>query len=147
MKLDRRRVLGREIWSADELDAHHRTTFALSVNLMLATTGCTARAEQVPSLIDALAWCSVFRDLDDDLRQGLNNVPSDAGSDWVAQSRLRGVAANERAVNEIARLDDPRARKTLSIFQRSIARFARSQPAPLTSPRRPRPASPRSEQA
>jgi hypothetical protein len=75
MRIDRLRVLGREAWSAEQLDEHHRRTFTLSVNLMLHTAGCTARAEQVPSLIDALAWCSVFRDLDDDQRKGLDNIP------------------------------------------------------------------------
>ncbi len=44
MQRDRRRVLGGEVWSREELDAHHHATFALSVNLMLQTAGCHARA-------------------------------------------------------------------------------------------------------
>lgn len=126
MRTDRVRVLGRERWSAEQLDVHHRRTFSLSVNLMLHTTGCTARAEQVPSLIDALAWCSVFRDLEDDLRKGLNNIPVGADvEEWTRESHTRAVACLEHSAAEIAALNDARARKILNIFQRSMEKFAR----------------------
>jgi hypothetical protein len=135
-------VLRNEVWTQDELDAHHRATFALSVNLLLTTTGCTARAEAVPSLIDAFAWCSVFRDLDDDLRKGLINIPCDAWEGgpparlaWADSAQLRAGIAIERAADEIAHLDDARSQKILGIFQTSIARFR--------SRRLPRPASDR----
>ncbi|MCM2315695.1 MAG: phosphatidic acid phosphatase, partial [Thermoanaerobaculia bacterium] len=75
MQRDRTRVVGHELWSDQELDEHNRRTFHLSVNLMLIVTGCEARAHQVPALVDALGWCSVFRDLEDDLGKGLVNVP------------------------------------------------------------------------
>lgn len=132
MQRDRQRVLGGEVWSAHDLDEHHRATFALSVNLMLTTAGCAARAEEVPALIDSLAWCSVFRDLDDDLRKGLINVPApvwNAGATahalWDRESQLRACAAIATASGEIARLEDPRARRILAIFQSSIERFAK----------------------
>ncbi len=125
MRVDRVRVLGHERWAADHLDAHHRRTFSLSVNLMLHTAGCTARAEDVPSLIDALAWCSVFRDLDDDLRKGLNNIPSGADvEDWARESHARACVNLQRSAPEIAALTDGRARKFLNVFQRSIEKFA-----------------------
>jgi hypothetical protein len=132
MQRDRRRVLDHEVWSAAQLDAHHRTTFARSVDLLLLTTRCSARAERVPSLVDALAWCSVFRDLDDDLRKGLVNVPLDVWSsgpaarvEWTRRSLARAREVVERASDEIARLADPNARRLLGIFQSSIAKFAR----------------------
>jgi len=126
MRVDRVRVLGREIWSAEELDAHHRRTFSLSVDLMLVTSGCTARAEEAPSLIDAFAWCSVFRDLDDDLSKGLINIPRGAdASQWTSDSHARACVSLGRSANEIAALEDPRARKILGIFQSSITKFAR----------------------
>lgn len=143
MRVDRVRVIERAVWTEEQLSAHHRTTFALSVNLMLATAGCRARASHVPSLIDALAWCSVFRDLDDDLRKGLNNIPQGAGLDeWTRASHARACASLENAAREIARLDDPRAQRILGIFQRSIAKYAaratrrsaRSIPAPGPAP-------------
>lgn len=126
MRVDRVRVLGREIWSAEELDAHHRRTFSLSVNLMLITSGCIARSEEVPSLIDAFAWCSVFRDLDDDLSKGLINIPRGVDiSQWARDSHARTCVSLERSAGEIAALEDPRARKILGIFQSSITKFAR----------------------
>jgi len=139
MRTDRVRVLGREAWTAAQLDEHHRRTFTLSVNLMLHTAGCTARAERVPSLIDALAWCSVFRDLDDDLRKGLNNIPQGVDvAEWTRESHTRARITLERSAVEIATLDDARARKILGIFQRSIERFAqrpveRLRPAGVTT--------------
>ena len=126
MRVDRVRVLHADRWSEEQLRAHHRTTFGLSVDLMLVTAGCRARAAEVPSLIDALGWCSVFRDLDDDLRKGLNNIP--LGTDvaqWTRDSHARACVAIAEAAREIAALDDRRAAKILAIFQRSIAKYAR----------------------
>ena len=135
MAVDRVRVLGRERWSAEQLDEHHHRTFSLSVNLMLHTAGCTARAEQVPSLIDAFAWCSIFRDLDDDLRKGLNNIPRDADVDeWTRSSYARARVALERSAKEIAALDDTRARKLLGIFQKSIEKFGATTGRPPSIP-------------
>ena len=125
MRIDRVRVLGREAWTSTQLDDHHRRTFTLSVNLMLTTAGCTTRAEQVPSLIDALAWCSVFRDLDEDRRKGLDNVPREADlEEWTRDSYTRASLSIERAAAEIAAIEEPPARRILGIFQRSIAKFA-----------------------
>ena len=126
MRRDRERVLAREEWPENVLDAHHRTTFTLSVNLLLVTTGCRARASQVPSLVDALGWCSVFRDLDDDQRKGLNNIPrgADVGQ-WTRESHARACVSLEQAEREIAQLGDPRAKRILGIFQRSVAKYAR----------------------
>lgn len=125
MRTDRLRVLGHETWTAAQLEAHHRRTFTLSVNLMLHTTGCTARAEEVPSLIDALAWCSVFRDLDEDQRKGLNNIPLGVDvAHWTRDSHTRALMTLSRSAAEVAALPDPRARRILGIFQRSIEHFA-----------------------
>ncbi|MEO8379084.1 MAG: hypothetical protein ABI779_05425 [Acidobacteriota bacterium] len=133
MQCDRKRVMEKEVWSEDALRDHHRTTFRLSVNLLLRTTRCHARAEDVPSLIAALSWCSVFRDLDDDLRKGLINVPgpiwnaasTDELSQWARQSRVQAAAWIARAAEEVGALSDPRARRILGIFQRSVAHFER----------------------
>jgi fatty acid desaturase len=125
MRVDRVRVLERAVWTAERLSEHHRNTFSLSVDLLLATSGCQARAAAVPSLVEALAWCSVFRDLDDDLRKGLNNIPLFAEREsWTRTSHARACLSLESAAREIAALDDPRARRLLGIFQRSVAKFA-----------------------
>lgn len=134
MRRDRVRVLERQVWCECALEAHHRTTFTLSVDLLLATTGCTARAENVPALVDALAWCSVFRDLDDDLRKGLCNIPRGANVDaWTRASHARALVTLEQSAREIAMLEDRRARRILGVFQRSIEKFARRPVRPMAN--------------
>lgn len=134
MRRDRERALSRATWPEADLDDHHQRTFRCSVDLMLTATGCTARATDVPHLVDALAWCSVFRDLEDDLRAGIVNVPQEvvaAGSsavdDWQRRSRLAALQALELSRAEVAAIGDARGRRILSIFQRSIERFAGKQ--------------------
>ena len=125
MQRDRKRVLERAQWSEAELDAHHHETFTRSVNLMLITAGCTARANEVPSLIRAFAWCSVVRDLDDDQRKGLDNIPRGVNvHEWLRAAHARACDDLTRAAREIALLSDPRARRILGIFVQSIARYA-----------------------
>ena len=125
MRSDRVRVLDREIWSAHEIDDHLRRTFTLSIDLMLSVTRCRARANDVPSLIDALAWCSTFRDLDEDRRKGLDNVPRDVDIEtWTRERHARAIADLTESKRQIDALDDPQSRKILMIFQRSIERFA-----------------------
>lgn len=141
MRVDRERVVAKAVWDEPELDRHLRRTFELSVDLMLTVTGCRSRASQVPSLVDALSWCSVFRDLEDDIAHGLVNVPRSVWSNvsvaelrrneafraWEAASLVRAEANLERAGRELDGLDDPRARKILATFHSSITRFARRQ--------------------
>ena len=125
MRRDRVRALNRETWSESELDDHHRRTFNLSVDLLLRVTGCRTRSTDVAPLIDALAWCSVFRDLDDDQRKGLINIPRDVDVPTWSRARHKQARITLRESAEvIAKLDDPQARKILGIFQRSIERFA-----------------------
>jgi hypothetical protein len=129
MRTDRVRVLTAARWTQAQLDAHHEATFRHSVNLLLITTGCTARAHDVPSLINALGWCSVVRDLEDDLRKGLNNLPVDvAPTQWSRDAHARACMALDRAQIEIAALPDARARRILRIFARSIATYTAAKP-------------------
>lgn len=135
MRIDRVRVLENARWPQARLDAHHDATFRHSVNLMLITSDCRARAHQVPSLIRALGWCSVVRDLDDDLRKGLNNIPVDRDpSLWPGEAHARASIDVVGAAQEIAGLDDPRARRLLGIFQRSVARYAMVTPRGFEPP-------------
>lgn len=133
MRRDRVRVLRAEVWDESALDAHHRATFSLSVNLLLATTRCNARAEQVPSLVEALAWCSIFRDLEDDLRKGLINIPRGANVEqWTRDAHARACMALEHSRRELALLVDARARRILGIFQSSVEKYARTRPFPMS---------------
>lgn len=140
MQRDRMRVLEGAVWPEEELAAHHRETFTRSVNLMLITSGCSARANDVPSLIHAFAWCSVFRDLDDDLRKGLINVPRHAWQtaaydEWTRNAHREASDDLARSAREIERLEDPASRRILRIFQKSIARFASTADRPAGSGR------------
>jgi hypothetical protein len=127
MQRDRLRVLERAQWTEAQLDAHHHETFTRSVNLMLITAGCTARAHEVPSLIRAFAWCSVVRDLDDDQCKGLNNIPRDVDvAHWLRTVHERACDDLARAAREVAALSDTRARRILAIFVKSIGSYAAS---------------------
>jgi hypothetical protein len=77
LRLDRRRMDAKEVWSAAALAEHHRETFARSLNLTLMLDGAELRAADVPELVEALAWCSPVRDLEKDLAKGLINLPAE----------------------------------------------------------------------
>jgi hypothetical protein len=130
MRRDRERVLQHAVWSAPEIDEHLRRTFELSVDVMLSVTGCRARAADVAPLIEVLAWCSTFRDLDEDLRKGLINIPREVADvqQWARERHASALVTLNASSQSIARLDDPAARKILGVFQKSIERFARRAP-------------------
>ncbi|MGM9480977.1 fatty acid desaturase [Roseateles sp. NT4] len=77
MRSDRCRVVEQSIWELEALRQHHRNTFTLSLNLLLAARGSDLRAADAPELIEAFGWCSVVRDLREDLQAGLVNVPAE----------------------------------------------------------------------
>ncbi|MFH6974979.1 phosphoesterase [Neisseria sp. 23W00296] len=77
MRRDRLRADAAEIWPAAALAAHHRATFADSLDLLFAAAGAATRSRNVPELADALAWCSVMRDLRQDLAAGIVNIPAE----------------------------------------------------------------------
>ena len=63
--------------------------------------------------------------LDDDLCKGLNNIPIGADVDaWTRESHRRALITLRRSAAEVAAVQDPRARRILTIFQRSIEKFA-----------------------
>jgi membrane-associated phospholipid phosphatase len=74
---DRRRMDARRPLPAAELAAHHRRTFQLSLDLTLIAAGSALRAGDAPDLVEALAWCSPVRDLEEDLAKGLINIPAE----------------------------------------------------------------------
>ena len=77
MRRDRLRADAAEIWPAAALAAHHRATFADSLDLLFAAAGASSRSRDLPELADALAWCSVMRDLRQDLAAGIVNIPAE----------------------------------------------------------------------
>ena len=145
MQRDRRRVLEGAPLERAELREHLRETFELSVDLMLVAGGAEVRSSDAPELIDAFCWCSVMRDLEEDLDAGLINVPRDVLEDaglrppinysavveapevrrWMDDERARAVAALDATDGRLVSLSDRRGVSILRMFARSIRGFAR----------------------
>lgn len=143
---DRERVRDDLLFDREELYAHHRTTFELSLNVLMIGIGAATRAEDAPDLIEVLGWCSTMRDLEDDLRHGLVNIPAEVlhgargeGGDltdlkslartpsmkaWFDRELTRARTHLAQSAASIARLQDRRGARVLGIFQRSIEKFA-----------------------
>jgi membrane-associated phospholipid phosphatase len=146
MRRDRVRVRESLVLPEDELRAHHRATFHLAVNLMLMLGGGELRARHAPDLIEAFGWCSTMRDLEDDLEQGLVNLPlaiveaarregaraldyetlvaSPAAGRWMRREYDRAVGHLDRFEEELPNLRGRRGESVLRLFHRSIRRFA-----------------------
>lgn len=145
MRKDRERVRARHWWDAGTIQTQLANTFRLSVGLMLHVAGAQVRAEEAPSLLAALGWCSVMRDLREDLAQGLFNVPADvaaearaaghdpadldallaseAGRAWVAGEYQRARSLLDHAAAELASLDGRSGTSLLRLFHRSVEAF------------------------
>lgn len=144
MRDDRLRAEQATIWPAAAIQAQHRRTFTLSLNLLLAALGSPLRAQEVPELVDALGWCSTVRDLREDLAAGIINLPADiwrqlpanprqdpsalqhpALSQWLRQERQHALHLLDRLEQrqpEWAR--DPAGTRIVRLFARSVRRFA-----------------------
>ncbi|RKH60084.1 phosphatidic acid phosphatase [Corallococcus interemptor] len=145
MRKDRERVRDGRWWDAETLQAQLGNTFRLSVGLMLNVADARVRAEDAPSLLAALGWCSVMRDLREDLAQGLFNVPKDvaeevraqghdpadfdsllaaeAGRAWVRAEYQRARALLDRSAKELALQDGRPGVALLRLFHRSVESF------------------------
>jgi membrane-associated phospholipid phosphatase len=157
MAIDRDRVEQTLIFDQEQLRRHHRITFILSLNLLLIAAGGSTRARDVPELVEAFGWCSTVRDLEDDLRQGLVNVPADVVEAAMAEGASLADATEMVAANAVRRWfaaelrrarsllsahekrqaaqEDPTGRRILRIFDRSIGayvrRFDKVSPSPV----------------
>lgn len=142
---DRRRMDRGTPMKAAALALHHRSTFSGSVNLALLLMGSTLRAAEAPELVEALGWCSPTRDLEEDFRKGLINIPEeviraagDAGADvgdfrslmtspatreWMRVEYRRGAAAVEALGRRVAEAPDWPARALLAAFRRALAAY------------------------
>jgi hypothetical protein len=140
MREDAARRLERRISSQAVLGKHLRSTFFHSVNLLFHGCGLKTRANDVPTLVEALAWCSVVRDFDDDASKGLFNVPSEIAGDegthdiagqaavktWLESERARGPALLQACETERESLApvDPQAAKLAGIFAKSMRKYS-----------------------
>lgn len=143
MYRDAQRVANRGLLTHTELKIHLHTTFHHSVNLLLIASRMQTRAAQVPDLVEALGWCSVVRDLREDLSNGLVNVPAEVVWEiettgpkltpehpkirhWLKEERL--VAINHLRASAVTLQNmttkDSRAARLLGLFHRSSERYA-----------------------
>ncbi len=126
------------------LTKHHRTTFTLSLDLMLLAGDCELRAADVPELVDALGWCSTVRDLPEDLDHGLINLPREvvvsfaaegarpdrswadqpAARVWLEAGRIQALASIDGAEATLLTLRGRSGHSVLRRFARSIRRYA-----------------------
>lgn len=142
MRRDAQRVATQALLTRTELTEHLRATFHHSVNLLLIASQMQARAETVPDLVAALGWCSVVRDLGEDLHKGLVNVPDDVvrrveatsgkltvqhpeTRRWLNEEKLTALIhlRNSAATLQTIATNEPRAARLLGSFHHSIERY------------------------
>ena len=93
MRRDRCRVIDGALFKQEALRTHHRETFRLSIDLMLTAKKAQLRAQDVPELIELLAWCSTMRDLREDLQAGIINIPEEV----LEAGRVEGLSSLDYA--------------------------------------------------
>ena len=140
---DRMRVLQNEIWQKDKLEEHLKETFTLSIDLLLIAINAEVRASDFPQLIEAFCWCSVMRDLEEDMEAGLINVPeevfieteqaamdykeliaSQSGRSWMKEGLLSAKVLLDATDHQLKALGKKRGSELLAMFARSIRNFA-----------------------
>lgn len=144
MRLDATRIGTENVLTRAEIKAQLTRTFHHSLNILLIGSRLRTRAAEVPDLVESLGWCSVVRDLAEDLAKGLVNVPSDvvaqvraAGGEltarhpvvqrWLEEEKIaarKHLAKSHIVLGAIA-AEEPSAGRLLGMFQRSIERYAR----------------------
>ncbi len=142
MIFDRDRVLSRMQLSAHQLRSQHHRTFSASLDLVLACMQSKLRVKDVPAILDVFAWCSMFRDLEEDLAKGLVNIPIEVfegqwpaavpSVTWAKDERVHKWLACEadeamRSITESRRiltlLPDENGKKVFHLFLNSMSRY------------------------
>lgn len=147
MQADYQRAQQRELWTQTALNAQHQATFTLSLNLLLAALQSSTRAQHVPALIAILGWCSVMRDLREDLAAGILNIPAEIFSQltllpvgeipddhWLAQLPLQHWMREQhrQAIIHLAKIEtqintaipDKTGMRMIRLFAHSVDDFA-----------------------
>jgi hypothetical protein len=145
LQFDYDRRLARCSLPAANLLDQHRRTFHYSINLALILVQADFRATAVPNLIDAFSWCSPVRDLQEDLQNGLINIPAEvietanrlnhpldlpallaapAVQDWLAAEYRRGLTALDAAAIELAALKGRRGAVEAGAFRLALKQYA-----------------------
>ena len=153
MHLDRLRAERAQLWTEAEIAAQHRRTFTRSLDLLLAALGSSVRGRDLPELVDALGWCSTMRDLPEDLRAGIVNIPSElwrqagwpsekrhdpaalsadaAFRDWMRQERNRALQLLDQADRRPERRNRTPHLKLIRPFRAPFRRTTPASPLPV----------------
>lgn len=130
MCFDRRRVRDQLVLTEDALRAQHHETFGASLDIVLALVGSSMRVSREDVLLDAFAWSSTIRDLDDDLAKGLVNIPREVWGDgpakaaWLDRQRKKFSADLRTSREAVAVKADAAGRRVLLMFLSSMDRYA-----------------------
>ena len=130
MRLDRRRVKENLLLSEERLSEHLERTFALSLDLMLAAMDAEVGSTDAPTLLPLLGWCSVVRDLEEDLSLGLVNVPEEVVKSqdfegWFQKELEKAERAYRRTEKELEALQGRDGVRLLTLFHRSVRKYLR----------------------
>jgi hypothetical protein len=126
------------------LDRHHRTTFELSLDITLALADSETRASHAPGLVKSLVWCSVMRDLREDLAAGIINIPqevlilpghvlkrADIDSilshegvrEWIRTEYSVSQKDLQAAKEDIDRIDERTGKRIATVFWKGISAY------------------------
>lgn len=144
---DRKRVMEKILLNKKELLEHHRKTFYHSLNLTLILTKAEYRAEDVKDLVDELSWCSPMRDLEEDLKKGLVNIPKEVleqsnltepekyphseivkssnVQDWIRQEYEFGLKSIQNFELQLHTLKKKKGYKVAYLFHFAIKKYAK----------------------
>ncbi len=147
MLFDRRRVTEKLALDASALRQQHHATFSASLDLVLAVMGSRLRTKDVPAVLDVFAWCSMVRDLAEDLDKGLVNIPVEVwGSTWpsptptaswqddarvqrwVAKETESALVSLENAHTVLSQLPNDPGKRVFLLFLNSMRRYADKAP-------------------
>ena len=144
LKFDFERRINRLTLPRSTLDRHHRMTFELSLDITLALADSGIRARHIPGLVKSLVWCSVMRDLREDLSAGIINIPQEvlmlpghalkrADIDsvlnhegvrqWIRSEYSVGQENLQAAKEDIDRIDERTGKRIATIFMKSISAY------------------------
>lgn len=121
---DHERMTTKARWGAAKIREQLHDTFRCSLEVLLICGGSTARAADVPKLVELMSWCSAVRDLDEDEARGLFNLPIGAQrAEWLDAERIRARQLLIETDAELAQLKDRRAARWLGVLARSTRKY------------------------
>ena len=144
LKIDYERRVNCRSLPRSTLEIQHRRTFELSLDITLALVDSKTRTENCPGIVNSLIWCSVMRDLREDLSAGIINIPQEVLSppgraltaadidsilnhqavrQWIRSEFLRGQENLETAKESIERLNEESGKRIITIFWKSIKAY------------------------